>query len=274
MLLVVGLAHRAWSGELDDVRQSVRTSENKKSSEKERGKSLKHSNDHSHDDCDDGNPFGNAIGSLLFVSITAPFWGPYAALEDDLSIQTAMVTRPYMDAPYARQLQQKDGSIPPLFGRIQLQQLSDLDDLTAIQGQVLFETPWRLGVDTSLSRWEERLTGNKDHLWLGDFNLVYRFAESDRWQFRSGIGMNWLNDKAGTDTGFNFTYGVDFYPKRPWVLSTTFDLGNIGKAGLFHNQSTIGLAWDRVEVFTGYDVYRIGRGGDLHGWISGVRLRY
>lgn len=85
--------------------------------------------------------------------------------------------------------------------------------------------------------------------------------------------MNWLSDSIGAVFGFNFTYGLDYFPRKPWVFSTSFDLGTLGEAGLFHNQTTVGVVVRRFEVFTGFDYYHIGD-GELSGWISGLRWRF
>jgi len=265
--LLVGPAFPSDAGELSDARRSVRESGEEDPEEKPRKRRRRD------DDCEEETRFSIVLGRAFGLALTSPFWGPHVFLEDDLSDHHAIVPRPYDDAPFARQHESRDDPNPPLFGRIQWQGLTDFGDLSAFEGQALIETPWRLGIDTTFGRWQEDLPAGDDQLWLGDFNIVYRFAESEDIHFRSGIGMNWLNDAVGSDTGFNFTYGIDYYPRRPWVVSTTFDLGTLGEAGLFHNQTTIGLVWDRFEVFTGYEFYSIGE-GDLHGWINGVRIRF
>jgi hypothetical protein len=48
--------------------------------------------------------------------------------------------------------------------------------------------------------------------------------------FRTGLGFNWLDDPIDTNFGFNFTYGADLFPRRPWVLSATIDWGTLGEA--------------------------------------------
>lgn len=210
---------------------------------------------------------------MFFFCCAAPFQGPHALLGDDLADIGQMVSRPYVEAP-AGLLTDADPAtrLPPLSGRLQLDVLSDFDDLDRFGGSLLVETPFRLGVDTSGSVWNEAGTGD-GALCMGDFNLVYRFAQSERVQFRSGVGLNWLSDDAGAELGFNFTYGAEVYPSRPWVLGTTFDLGTLGDAGLFHCQATAGVVFDRWDVFVGVDYSRIGQ-GELSGLLSGVRFRF
>ena len=93
---------------------------------------------------------------------------------------------------------------------------TDFDDLQRIGGHLLLSTRTRFGLDTETSYFQEQLPGDRhDHLWLGDCNVVYRFAQSEHAQFRTGIGFNWMDDPADTDFGFNFTYGPTSSPPNP-----------------------------------------------------------
>jgi hypothetical protein len=40
---------------------------------------------------------------------------------------------------------------------------------------------------------------------------------------------------------------------KPLVLSTTFDGGTLGKAGVFRVQGSVGFLYKRWEIYTGYD---------------------
>ena len=101
--------------------------------------------------------------------------------------------------------------------------------------------------------------------------MTYRFAQSDFGQFRAGLGINWLNDPSQTNLGFNFTYGADIFPAKPWVFSAVLDAGTLGHAGLFRFRTTAGVAYRSVELYTGYEYTDI---GSVHwnGLIGGVRL--
>ena len=57
-------------------------------------------------------------------------------------------------------------------------------------------------------------------------------------EFRSGIGLSWLADQQDANFGFNFTYAVDVYPARPWIVSTEIDWGWLGDTSLFHARLT------------------------------------
>jgi hypothetical protein len=88
---------------------------------------------------------------------------------------------------------------------------------------------------------------------------------------RMGVGMNWLNDPTQTDLGVNFTYGGDFFPRKPWVISGEIDAGTLGNAGLFRFRTSLGLIFRRFETYVGYEYSDIGRTQDNF-FISGVRV--
>lgn len=156
--------------------------------------------------------------------------------------------------------------------RLRAEYTSDFNDLSRIGGHLLLSSTSRFGVDTGFDYLQEELPGGgHDYLTLGDFNLVYRFAQSEHLQFRAGVGFNWLSDEIDTDFGFNFTYGADFFPIRPWVVSATLDLGTLGNAGLFHFRTTAGVIIHGCEVYTGYEYHAIGS-TRINGLVGGVRV--
>jgi hypothetical protein len=90
-------------------------------------------------------------------------------------------------------------------------------------------------------------------------------------QARIGGGMNWLRDPVATELGFNLTYAVDWYPRKPVIFSFESDFGRLGQTGLMHLRGTSGLTWRGCEAYVGYDYLEVGR-FDLHGLVAGVRL--
>ena len=131
---------------------------------------------------------------------------------------------------------------------------NNFDRMDSVGGSVLFETTSRFGFELQGHQLQERLPeGASDRLWLGDANLLYRFAQSDWAEFRAGLGINWLDDSQDTNLGFNFTYSADIFPHKPWVLSSTIDAGTLGHAGLFRFRTTAGVVVHGVEAFTGYE---------------------
>ncbi len=62
-----------------------------------------------------------------------------------------------------------------------------------------------------------------------------------------------MNHPTQTDLGFNFTYGADFFPAKPWVFSAVLDAGTHRQAGLFRFRSTAGVVYRSVELYSGYE---------------------
>jgi hypothetical protein len=152
-----------------------------------------------------------------------------------------------------------DPSLRRWAGQFRADYAGNFDHLTGVGGQLILETTSRWGVDSQFQYLTERRFGrDDDHLNLGDCNLVYRFAQSPRAQMRMGLGANWLNDSTRTDLGFNFTYGGDYFPRKPWVFSTAIDWGTLGHAGLFRFRTTAGVIFNRFETYFGYEYLDIG----------------
>ena len=126
----------------------------------------------------------------------------------------------------------------------------DFDSLTRYGGRVLWESRNRFGLDTSLDYYREALANDShDDLWTGDANVVFRFAQSEYLMMRTGLGVNYMSADHGTDLGFNFTYGGDWFPMKPWIVSAEIDWGWLGDAGLFQGRATIGVNIQNVEVY-------------------------
>ena len=147
----------------------------------------------------------------------------------------------YMEDPLGR-YHRADGSpsVSPRnwSGRIRFEYADAFDEISRVGGHMLLSTSARFGLDMQMSSYQEDLLGTaRNELWLGDFNVIYRFAQSERAQFRTGLGLNWLDDPIDTDIGFNFTYGADVFPRKPWILSATIDWGTIGSAELYSTRS-------------------------------------
>jgi len=278
-------------GILQGLRDNVRTS----SSSSGGSDNDRRRHRHDYDEHDDDDPFGfyGFCGRACFYGVTSPFWGPVTALDDDLSKFDGLYFPrfPYdhvpgylMDDPCevwdgdptcaADPLRSERWPARPRTwaARLRVEYATDLDDLERIGGHLLLSTRSRFGLDTETSYFQEQLPGDRyDHLWLGDCNVVYRFAQSERAQFRAGIGFNWMDDPLDTDFGFNFTYGADFFPSKPWIVSTTIDWGTLESAELFRFRGTVGAILWGMEVYTGYEYLDIDS-TRINAIVGGVRI--
>lgn len=157
-------------------------------------------------------------------------------------------------------------------GHIQGEYGETFDSLSRIGGRLLLDSTVRWGVDTEFNyRREEIAPQVHDQLWTGDANLTIRFAQSPNFLVRTGVGMNWLSDRWGTDYGFNFTYGAEWFPADPLIMTAGIDWGTIGDAQLFHFRGELGFVLGQFEPFVGFDHFSLG-GANTQELVSGIRI--
>jgi hypothetical protein len=143
--------------------------------------------------------------------------------------------------------------------RIRLDYADNFLSQQKISSYFIFESRNRLGVDASFDYLRESVAvGQHEQLWIGDVNVVWRFAQMENAQMRVGLGMNWQRTSAGAEQGINFTYGGDFYLSEPQVISADLDWGRLGSAGLFRIRTTYGRQIGRAKVYVGYEYLSIG----------------
>jgi len=275
-LLLFGSALAVWPAAtlrgqaLEELREDVRTNDPAPGRDK-----PPPSRSQPDDDCcdDDGD---DAWSSLLLLGITMPFWGPPAWVGDTYSETGYFAHYPHQhDAGYmimGPMLPESELYVWAIRGRAEYG--TDFRHLEWTGGHLLIETSPRLGLESDFRHIREDVPpGRFDSLWLGDANIVFRFAQSEYLVMRTGLGMNFLNDPVGTNTGFNFTYGGNYFPIRPWILSGEIDLGTLGHASVVHLRTTVGMNLGIAEAYLGYDYYDVGP-THIGGLIAGVRLWY
>ena len=202
-----------------------------------------------------------AIGSAAVT----PIWLPITFSGDDLSQPAYLHQFPYDDTTYPPE-------VFPFAIRFDADYVDAFDNLDRLNGHLLISTASRFEFDGRFQHLAERLSdGGQEQLWTGDCNVTYRFAQSDFGQFRTGLGVNWLTAPGQTNLGFNFTYGADIFPAKPWVFSAVLDAGMLGHAGLVRFRTTVGVVYRSVELYTGYEFADI---GTVHwnGLVGGIRL--
>jgi hypothetical protein len=221
---------------------------------------------------------GEALGTAAVLSAAAavvtPFVGPMVLLDDKITKNGHFLCYPYDPAGSDGYIEQNalPGLTRPWSARVDVEYVETFDQLENMGGHLLLDTASRIGLAASLEHLEERpSSGARDEMSIGDWNLVWRFAQGKLGEFHTGVGMNWLNDSGGTNAGFNFTYGADFYPVKPWIICTSLDCGTLGRADLFRFRTTVGLEFHGVETYVGYEYTDIGC-GRWNGLIGGLRL--
>ena len=270
----------ALQGLRSDVRQGVApppgTSVLHTTAEESSHDEDEHHHDHHdhHDACDDDFDDDGLLIGLFVLGLTSPFWGPPALLHDDYSRQSDFLDFPFKDDRCGCMVKKAYGDVgaKPWHLRLRGEYADDFDQLTRTGGHVLLDTTSRFGFDGEWNyRQEDLAGGGRDHLQTGDFNILFRFAQSECIQMRTGLGVNWLSDDVGGEYGFNFTYGGDWMPAKPWILSAEIDWGTLGEVGLFHFRTTVGVVIQHAELYAGYDYFDVG-GAQISGWVAGLRL--
>ncbi len=231
-------------------------------------------------DCDDPEACA-ALGELFFNSAVETLYRmPRALLKDDGDTVRYFSPYPYawhgpghllaVDGDLLRRVE--PSQLRGLSGRVDVEGSSDFQGIDRVNGHLLLDTNVRFGFQGDWSYLTERLgAGRRDEMFLTDLNVVYRLAQNDRAEVRAGVGARLSTDRQATHGGFNLTYGIDVFPRQPWVVSTVFDVGSLGSAAVFHGRATVGVLLQRWEVFTGFDYLRIGS-VDFYGPVAGVRL--
>ncbi len=157
-------------------------------------------------------------------------------------------------------------------GRISFEYGSDFDDIDRWTGDFQFEGARGWGIDADWNYYTERLApGLQDNLHLGDINVFYRAVQTEKLQWRFGLGINWLDTRDVGEMGLNGTLKLDWFPVKPIVFSGELDYGRLGDAEMFHGGFSLGVMMNRVELFSGYDYRKIGQ-VELEGPVFGIRL--
>ena len=266
--------------ELSDLRSEVRTPS---PTNNDRSDQKPDRNDYDEDPFED-DAYEEGWDSLLLLvgaGLTIPWWGPHVAMNDSFSTPGYFAHYPYQyDVGYMLIDPVEAFGLPgpaepyAWAARTRAEVGTDFSGIDWIGGRVAIDTKSRFGVESDFRYVLEEFTrSNSDSIWLGDANVLLRFAQCEWMQFHTGIGANFLSDTDESDFGFNFTYRVDAQPVRPLLLSAELDLGWLGHASVVHVRTTAGVAWGVSEAYVGYDLYDIGS-AEIGGLVAGVQLWY
>lgn len=288
LLLLIPLPVHA-QGLLSGVRSSV-NSKNHSSESSHHDDEDHHDSHHDHGDDDDDNFLGSLLGSMIGGFLGGgddhhhdEHHADHHHHEHDLDWgDNPIAPSPevyFAQYPYANDL---DGYMmsedwvpaPPQSwsARAWFEYGDDYDSLHRWAGRFLVEGCHNWGVDGRWNVYTERISpGVTDNLNIGDANVFFRLGESAHVQARLGLGMNWLADAGSTDLGWNSTLKIDVYPARPVVISGGLDYGSLGGAEMFHGEISVGVIWNRFEIFGGYD-YRKIDSTELEGPMFGARI--
>jgi hypothetical protein len=132
-------------------------------------------------------------------------------------------------------------------------------------------TPLPLELDVNFHALAEPLPDNTvDRSTFGNAHLGFRFAQSERVQFRTGLGHQQFADRQGIEPGIDFFYGFEAELGAHLILAVGGNLGSAGHAFVGQARATLGVMLGRVEMYAGYDHVSIG-GVLLGGPTAGLR---
>lgn len=281
LIVLLGAIHADAQGRLQGVRDEVTRPASSSNNENNNDADSGSSSDSSPRDSEDYDSPGAVLSRMI---ILAPFYVPMAILNDEYDFRLDFTPHPYARGYHGYQILKEDwaniyysfdaSAIPRKSWavRLSLENGNDFDGLNRFAGQLKVEHESRFGFTSNWHYFAGRLPcGCIDETVIGDTNVTYRFAQNEVASMYSGLGFRVLTDRKTTNFGFNFTYGGDWFPVRPLIVSGVIDAGSLGSAFVFHARGSVGAIWHGCEVFAGYDYLRIGS-VDLQGPMAGVRL--
>lgn len=157
--------------------------------------------------------------------------------------------------------------------RIWAQVGSDFDGITNGGLGLHLQDYGGLGLESSVMTLRESTEAYRDHLWIGDVNLVYEVLARGDVRGRIGLGVNWLSDAWGGEAGFNLTAGFDFRLSERTLLSAEGDLGSLGDADYLHGRLHLARRFERTELMLGVDHFDIG-GAVITSFFTGVQFHF
>ncbi len=269
------------AGELSGIRNEVRESPSPSPALTSPGSSSQESpsSEPSHDDrsarrarrhwghhhpSDDDESISEWMGKIVLTSAlvvaTSPYWAPYGLMEDDYKSLTGFRADPYAcegeDWGFLIIDQAQSLHASRWMGSLGLDYGTNFDALDTLGGEANVEHASRWGLGTRWRYFREDTRPRRDTLSLGAVNLTFRFAQSPRLVFHSGIGLNWLADSADTDLGFNWLYDAQWCPAEPVVLQAGLEMGSLGDAFTMRTSVRMGMQIGRWQPYIGGETYR------------------
>ena len=136
-------------------------------------------------------------------------------------------------------------------GRFAANYFYDLDGVHVPALELMLDTASRIGVETEWRLFLEPLPDQIHRQWMGRLDLNVRLIQTPLAEARWGFGGRILIDD-GVWGGFDSGFSVLFFPVRPLNISADIHLGNLGRAFYFEGRASLGVSFNRGEVFAGY----------------------
>jgi hypothetical protein len=114
------------------------------------------------------------------------------------------------------------------------------------------QLPYRFEIDSRVSMLTDVFEHPAQVGSTGTTHLSYRFAQSQRFDFRTGLGMRMFTLDA-LRLGFDLMYAVDSYIAQNVVLRIELHMGSLTQAFVGQARSTLGVMFGPAELYAGYD---------------------
>jgi hypothetical protein len=194
-----------------------------------------------------------SFGEYLVLQIVAAPWRlPAMVLQELYPGYRGVVAYPYADESPVDNAQAPGQSTPYT---LQLRAGATARNPRLLSGtlaaQIDFAPPVALHIDYRLLTEQDR--GVRSWVGLGNAELLYRFAESPRANFHSGLGYLQWADAEGLAHGVGFIYGFDSYPLWPLSFGSRLSIGVLGHSYAFQWRTYLGALIDRYEIQVAYD---------------------
>ncbi len=280
-------------GKLDRVREAVRHHDSPPAEKKHRHREdesneEKHTYHGGHQNRRHRSACGPSFGPVFTAPRSFSNYRPQRIVHDHIHVvepTPLILTEPfdetYFDQGVSDSMALSQSPLGPTWendfetwsGRLSSTYGYDFEEITQGYFGLLLQSPGGFGLDTSVMMFRENGGTFRDHLRMGDVNLVYEVVNSGDFRARMGVGINWLGDQYGGESGFNLTTGFDWQLSPEWVLTGETDLGNLGDSDLFRGELSIGRQIGNAEWATGYRHADIG-GTSLGSVFTGFRFRF
>lgn len=191
--------------------------------------------------------FGCLLFELMIKPIAlGPFYIPHLALEDSFDRTPHYARFPFADDSDGHE--NENGKLYSLRVGSAFQWINPKTH--GVRGDVSLKTSHRFGLDASFTRYEERLQEENRTLSFGEVVPTYAFAQSERCDFRAGVGYQWVDGVRYSDR-LKLMYAAHFFLK-PLQIGMDSGVGILNGRPLWEVSPGIGLHWSRIEWRAAY----------------------
>lgn len=255
----------AQDGKLEEIRKETNKTSKRDNTEEKR------SHHHAKDADDSDSIMGEIFGPIIAYVLISPYYMPYSFWDDGFDTPYCFHPYPYYQSEkgYLKESDEVEWAAFDLSGEFKIYKNS----VYGIGLNFKARTSFRLEVHADYNFLEEKLdNGTTDSLYLGNINVLFRFAQNEKLLMHSGFGLNILGDKDDK-YGFNYNYSLEVYPFKPMYFAIGADFGQLGGSSYIRFRVSTGVIHRSYELSVGFESYNIGD-ATLEGIIFGLKIYF